>query len=81
MTHDLQIQDYTDGYRFRVKCLHCGYGWYRDPEELLCLKGVHRRMYLDEVGRLVRCPDCRKSGVSILPMLILPQHHFVGGLP
>ena len=81
MSFELQLQDYADGYRFRIRCLHCGYGRYLDPKEILSRPDVHSRMYLEEVGGLIRCPDCRKTGASILPLLILPQHHFVGGLP
>ena len=77
---DLQLQDYQDGYRFRVKCRSCGYGWYEEPVELLARSDTHSRMYLEEVEKLLTCRACRQTGTVITPLILSATHHFVGGL-
>ncbi|MFC3050697.1 hypothetical protein [Kordiimonas pumila] len=77
---DLQLIDYKDGYRFRIKCKSCGYGSYIVPEELLTMQGLHRTMYLDEVAEQLLCRQCKKAGAEITPIILARQHHFVGGM-
>lgn len=76
----LQLIDYKDGYRFRVKCSGCGYGWYAEPKELLEHFETHERMYLDEVAKVLWCKSCYTSQAIITPIIIMPTHHFVGGM-
>ena len=77
---ELQLLDYADGYRFRMKCKACGYGWYAEPKELLEHAQTHDRMYLDEVAKLLRCRACYRYHALITPIIVTPVHHFVGGL-
>ena len=77
---ELQLQDYAEGYRFRVKCRSCGYGWYEDPSDFLGRPDTHSRMYLEEVETLLNCRACRRTGGIITPLILTATHHFVGGL-
>lgn len=77
---ELQLYDYQNGYRFRIKCHACGYGWYEMPGDLLSMPAAHDRMYLDEVARLLVCKSCRASSAEVMPIIIMDTHHFVGGL-
>ena len=77
---ELQLVDYKDGYRFRMKCGSCGYGWYADPAELLKHIQTHDRMYLDEVAKVLRCRSCYSYRARITPIIVTSVHHFVGGL-
>ena len=77
---ELQLQDYEDGYRFRIKCRACGYGWYEEPSELLVRSNTHRRMYLEEVETRLVCRACHRANTAITPLIITATHHFVGGM-
>lgn len=77
---ELQLEDYSEGYRFRLKCNVCGYGWYENPADLLGHPETHSRMYLGEVASLLICRNCKQSNSSITPIIKLPIHHFVGGM-
>lgn len=77
---ELQLQDYRDGYRFRIRCRSCGYGWYEKPTDLLARPDTHSRMYLEEVEKLLECRACHHAGTLITPLILTATHHFVGGL-
>ena len=80
MSNDLQLGDYADGYKFRLQCKACRYGWYEEPIDLIQHSAIHARMYLGEVEQALSCRACRKTTVKITPMIIKPTHHFVGGM-
>ncbi|WP_262694277.1 hypothetical protein [Kordiimonas aquimaris] len=80
MSYALQLGDYTEGYRFRLQCKACNYGWYTEPADLLQHTDTHARMYLDETEHMLVCLACKKHKVIITPLIIKPKHHFVGGL-
>lgn len=77
---DLQLQDYMDGYRFQVKCTACGYEWYQEPQDLRELPHSHDRMYIAEFEQVLVCRSCHKTRAKITPIIIMPTHHFVGGM-
>ncbi len=80
MTCDLQLRDYEEGYRFQVLCSHCGFQWYENPHDVLLMPTTHSNMYLDEVGAVLRCINCKQHNSKITPLLIRRTHHFVGGM-
>ncbi|WCL54419.1 hypothetical protein [Gimibacter soli] len=80
MTKDLQLRDYEEGYRFRVLCRTCRYGWNEEPAGLLTRKGLRKTLYLEELEAKLCCPRCRRTSTKITPIIIKPQHHFVGGM-
>lgn len=86
MARNLQLADYADGYRFACTCRICNFTWYEQPRELLTAPGMHARMYLDEVVRVLRCrrlrdhPDKSRQSVEIIPIRDRQTHHFIGGL-
>lgn len=80
MSMDLQLADYTDGYRFRLNCRHCGNGWYEEPANLVVHPLLHSRMYLVEIEQALVCRGCRSSKIKVTPIILKPTHHFVGGL-
>jgi len=80
VTIDLQLADYSDGYRFRLQCQQCGNGWHKDPADLLQYSILHTRMYLVEIEQILPCRSCHETAVRITPIIIKPTHHFVGGL-
>ncbi len=79
-TYELQLRDYEEGYRFRLACKGCGYGWYLEPKDVLAQDCMHTNMYLEEVAAALNCRHCRANHIEITPLLIKPQHHFVGGM-
>ena len=80
MTCDLQLRDYAEGYRFQVTCKACAFEWYENPHDVLLMPATHDNMYLDEVGAVLRCINCKQHSSKITPLLIRRTHHFVGGM-
>lgn len=78
--HELQLQDYTQGYKFRMTCRKCGYHWIEHPKDILDRPDMHQTMYLEEVARALQCRRCRTNNVAIMPILLRSHHSFVGGL-
>ncbi len=76
----MQLYDYRDGYRFRMKCQHCGYHWHDRPADLLDRGDMHDRMHLDEVATQIQCRTCKRHAVSLMPIRVMKTHHFSGGL-
>ncbi len=86
MGNDLQLGDYTDGYRFACRCRVCGFTWYEQPTELLRHGGIHSHMYLNEVAEALSCrrtrdhPDKSQQNIALTPIRDRKDHHFIGGL-
>lgn len=80
--NNLHLQDYKEGYRFRLLCQdkRCKYQWYEWPKDLLDKPYTHARLYLDELEALVPCPNCKRANSKITPIPLHKQHSFVGGL-
>ncbi len=83
---DLQLRDYSQGYRFQVECHKlkggCGYSWYVMPADLLARQdlNLHSNLYIDELEERLICPRCKKKQTKITPLPIRVQHHFVAGM-
>jgi len=77
---DLQLRDYSEGYRFRVQCRGCGYSWYQVPSELLSHGMMHQNMGLDEVSQCLPCKQCKQARTVITPIIEAKSHHFSGGI-
>ena len=77
---DLQLRDYSEGYRFYVICKHCSFEWHEWPDALLADETRHQGMYLDDVAKTLTCQNCKGHSTKITPLLVRSTHHFVGGL-
>lgn len=80
MSTELQLIDYSDGYRFRLNCKRCNNGWYEEPAALIEHPMLHARMYLEELEQTLTCRACHARAVKVTPIILKPTHHFVGGL-
>lgn len=78
--NELQLIDYEVGYRFRVTCKSCKYGWYEVLKELIALPATHDHMYLDEVSALLVCRECKTRNSVISPLLNTKKSYFIGDL-